>query len=105
MSNMRSLRMNLFHLWQLSGRWKCVGFFIDCSDDLRGCPSIKTAVAVVFVMEPLEVLALPLERGIARKPLSPEKVFIIGVIEAFNDTIAPGFLDWDENRCDAIIKT
>jgi len=56
-------------------------------------------------MEPLEVLALPLERGIARKPLSPEKVFIIGVIEAFNDTIAPGFLDWDENRCDAIIKT
>ena len=56
---------------------------------LDRCLAFQTTVPVVPVMEALEVLALPFKLGIAVKPLPPEKLFIVGIVEAFDHSIAP----------------
>ena len=42
---------------------------------------------------------------VAWEPLPAEKLFIIGVIEAFNRRVSPRLANGDENRLDPIMQT
>jgi len=48
-------------------------------------------------VEEFKVLRLGFEMAIVTKPLSPEELSIIGVVEAFDSTITPRFSDRDED--------
>jgi hypothetical protein len=78
---------------------------LDRLEVLVGRLALQTAVAVVLVVEPLEVLALPFEVGVARKPLPSEKLLVVGVVEALDRPVAPRFSDGNEHRCDAVEQT
>jgi len=69
-------------------------------DDLQGCFSLETTIPVVLIVKELEVFRLGSEVTIAPEPLGAEKSAIVGIIEAFHGSIAPGFSDGDENHFD-----
>jgi hypothetical protein len=47
-----------------------------------------------------EVLGLGSELTITSEPLGAEKSAVVGIIEAFNSSIAPGFSDGNEDHFD-----
>ena len=49
-------------------------------------------------MEEFKVFRLGFEMAIVTKPLGPEELSIIGVVEAFDSAITPGFSDRDEDH-------
>jgi len=55
---------------------------------------------VVLIVKEFEVFRLGSEVTIAPEPLGAEKSTIVGIIEAFNGSIAPRFSDGDENHFD-----
>lgn len=55
---------------------------------------------MVPVMEALEILALPFQMGIAVEPLPPEKLFVVGIVEAFDYSISPRLRDRNEHGLD-----
>ena len=69
-------------------------------DDLQGCFPLEVTVAVVLIVKELEVLRLGSELAITPEPLGAEKSAVVGIIEAFNGSIAPGFSDGNENDFD-----
>jgi len=48
----------------------------------------------------LKVLRLGSEMAITPEPLGAKKSTVVGIIEAFNGSIAPGFSDRNENHFD-----
>lgn len=52
---------------------------------------------MVLVVEPLKVLALVFEMRVALEPLPPEKVFVVRIVKALYDAIAPGFANRDKH--------
>jgi hypothetical protein len=71
-------------------------------DKLQGRFPLQATVAVMPVVEPLKILALSLEIGITWKPLPPEKLFVIGIVEALYDPIAPRLSDGNKHRSNAV---
>jgi hypothetical protein len=59
---------------------------------------------VLLVVEALKIFALPLQRRITWKPLSPKEFFIVSVIELFNYTVSPGFSNWNKDRLNTKIQ-
>lgn len=59
---------------------------------------------MVLVMKSLEILTLPFQSRITWEPLPPIELFVIGVVKAFNDAIAPRFADGDENGGNPVIE-
>ena len=59
---------------------------------------------MVLIVKALEILALSLQSRIAWEPLPSIELFIIGVIKALDDAIAPRFTDRDKNWGDAVIE-
>ena len=59
---------------------------------------------MVLIVKALEILALPFQSRITWEPLPPEKFFVIGVVKAFNDAIAPGFTDRDKDGGNPVIE-
>ena len=59
--------------------------------------SLEAAVPVTSVMKLLKTPALPLEGFVVLKPLSAKKLAIVGIVEAFNGPVSPGFPDGDED--------
>ena len=57
------------------------------------------------VMEELKILGLGSEMPIAAKPLGSEESSVIGIIEAFHNSITPGFSYRDEDYLDPQQKT
>lgn len=57
------------------------------------------------VMESLKIFALPFESHITPEPLPSEKIFIIGIIETLDHSIAPGLFDRDEYWGNAVVQT
>ena len=57
------------------------------------------------VMESLELFALPLQHGGARKPLPPEEVFIVRIVEALDHAVSPRFPYRDKHRCNTKMET
>ena len=55
---------------------------------------------MVLVMKELKVLGLGSELAITPKPLPSKKLSIVGVIEAFHDSITPRFSYRDEDNLD-----
>jgi hypothetical protein len=55
---------------------------------------------MVSIMEEVEILRLGFEMPIASKPLGPEESSIIGIIEAFHNSITPRFSYRDEDNFD-----
>ena len=55
-------------------------------------------------MNSLKMLALPFKCPIAGKPLPSEKLFVVGVVKAFDDAVSPRFPDGDKHRGDAIMQ-
>lgn len=60
---------------------------------------------MLLVVEALKILTLPLQRSVTWEPLSPEKFFIVRVIELFNYTVSPRFCDWNKYRLNTKIQT
>ena len=56
-------------------------------------------------MEALEILALPFQVGITVEPLPPEKLLVVGVIEAFNHGISPRLRHWNKHRLNPEMQT
>lgn len=69
-------------------------------DDLQGRLPLEVAIPVVLIVKDLEVLRLRSELEIAPEPLGAEESLVVGVIESFNGSIAPGFSDGNENHFD-----
>ncbi len=55
---------------------------------------------MVLIVKELEILRLGSERAIAPEPLGAEKSAVVGIIKAFNASIAPGFSDGNEDHFD-----
>ena len=55
-------------------------------------------------MKPLEIFTLPLERRIAREPLTSVKLLVIGAVKAFDNPVAPRLSDRDEYRRNAKVQ-
>ena len=60
---------------------------------------------MMFIVKPLKIFTLPFQGAIAWKPLLPEKLFVVGVIETFNSTVSPRFANWNEYRLNAKMQT
>jgi hypothetical protein len=60
---------------------------------------------MMLIMKPLKILALTFESRIAREPLPPKELVVVGVIEALHDSITPRFSNRDEYRCYAVEQT
>jgi hypothetical protein len=60
---------------------------------------------MMLIVEPLEVLALPLKRRIAWEPLPPKELPVIGVVEMFNNSVSPRLPNWDEDRGNTVEET
>ncbi len=69
-------------------------------DDLQRRSSLEATVPVVLIVEELEVLRLGSEVTIAPEPLGAKKSAVVGIIEAFHRSIAPGFSDGNEHHFD-----
>lgn len=70
-------------------------------DDLQGRLPLEVAIPVVLIVKELEVLRLGSELEIVPEPLPAEESLVVGIIKAFNGSIAPGFSDGDENGFDS----
>ncbi len=66
-------------------------------DDLQGRFPLEAAIPVVLIVKELEVLRLGSEMAIAPEPLGAKKSAAVGINEAFNGSITPGFSDGNEN--------
>lgn len=73
-------------------------------NDVVGGLALEAAVPVVPVVKTLKVLRLPLERRVAREPLPPEELAVIGVVEVLHDPVAPRLAYGDEDRGDAVVE-
>jgi hypothetical protein len=60
---------------------------------------------MMLIMEPLEVLALPLKRCIAREPLPSKKLPVIGVVEMLDNSVSPRLPNRDKNRGNTVEET
>jgi len=69
-------------------------------DDLQRRLPLEVAIPVVLIVKELEVFRLGSELAIAPEPLSAEKSAVVGIIEAFNGSIAPRLSDGNENHFD-----
>lgn len=59
---------------------------------------------MMAVMEPLEVLALPLEGLVAREPLPAKEHLVVGIVEPLHIPVSPGLADGDKDRRDSVIE-
>lgn len=55
---------------------------------------------MVLIVKELEVLRLGSELAIASEPLGTKESTVVGIIEAFHGSIAPGLSDRNENGFD-----
>jgi hypothetical protein len=88
------------NLWQSEFWWwenRKITLLLDELE--RGLP-FKEAVTMIAVMEELKILGLRSEMSVTPKPLGPKESSIIGIIEAFHNSITPGFSYRDENNFD-----
>lgn len=69
-------------------------------DDLHRCLPLEVAISVVLIMKELEVLRLRSEVAVTPEPLAAKESPVVGIIEAFHGSIAPGFSDRNENHFD-----
>lgn len=69
-------------------------------NQLERCFPFKAAVAMMSIVEELEVLGLGPEVTIASKPLCSKESPVIGVIKALHGSITPRFSYWDEDHLD-----
>jgi len=69
-------------------------------DDLQGRFPLEAAVPVVLIVKELEVLRLGSEVAITPEPLAAKESPVVGIIEAFHGSIAPGFSDRNEHHFD-----
>lgn len=70
----------------------------------QGSFPFEAAIPVELVVKSLKMLALPFKCPIAGKPLPSEKLFVVGVVKAFDDAVAPWLPDGDKYRGDAIMQ-
>ena len=94
---LRDFRADLGYLVPGRGEDRPEAIFLD---DLQRRFSLEATVPVVLIVEELEVLRLGSEVTIAPEPLGAKKSAVVGIIEAFNGSIAPGFSDRNENHFD-----
>jgi len=59
----------------------------------------------MLVVKLLEILALPLEQGIACEPLAAEKLFVICIVEALYYAIAPRLSNRDKYWLNAEVES
>ena len=58
----------------------------------------------MLVMKPLKTLTLPFQHRITCKPLAPEKLLVICIVEFFNYAVTPGFTKRNKNGLNAKVK-
>ena len=56
---------------------------------------------MVHVMKSLKMLALSLECSIAGKPLPAKELFVVRIVKALYNAVAPGLSNRNEHRLDA----
>ncbi len=59
---------------------------------------------MVLIVKALEILALPFQSRITWEPLPPVELFVIGVVKALDEAIAPRFTDRDKNGGNPVIE-
>lgn len=59
---------------------------------------------MMFIVKALEILALPFQSRIAWEKLPSIELFIIAIVKALDDAIAPRFTDRNKNRGNAVIE-
>jgi hypothetical protein len=69
-------------------------------DKLERCFTFEAAIAMMPIMEEFKVFGLGSEMAIGTKPLPSKESPIIGIIEAFHDSITPRFSYGDEDNLD-----
>ncbi len=70
-------------------------------DDLQRRFSLEATIPVVFIVKKFEVLRLGSEVAITPEPVGAKESTVVGIIEAFNGSIAPWFSDGDESHLDS----
>jgi hypothetical protein len=59
---------------------------------------------MVLIVKALEILALPFKSCVTWEPLPPVELFVIGVVETFDNAIAPRFTDRDKDGGNPVIE-
>ena len=77
-----------------------VGSKLLLLDDLKRCLPFEVAVPVMRVMMEFEIPGLGSEVTVTPKPLDSKETLVIGVIEAFDRSITPGFSNRNEDSFD-----
>ncbi len=96
--SVRDLRPDLGQLVLGRGEYRSETIFLD---DLQGRFPFEKTVAVVPIVEGLEILRLGSELTIAPEPLTAKKSAVVRVIKLFHSPIAPRFSNGNENYFDA----
>jgi len=89
--------------------YPCVGWHLHrpiagVSQNLHRSFVLEATIPMMAVMEPLEVLALPLEGLVAREPLPAKEHLVVGIVEPLHIPVAPGLADGDKDRRDPVIE-
>lgn len=93
------------NLWQSElWRWESREITLLLDELERGFP-FEEAVTMIPVVEELKVLGLRSEMSVTPKPLGPKESSIIGIIEAFHNSITPRFSYRDKDHFDAQKQT
>jgi hypothetical protein len=59
---------------------------------------------MVLIVKALEILALPFQSRVTWEPLPPVELFVIGVVETFDNAITPRFTNRDKDGGNPVIK-
>ncbi len=88
------------NLWQ-SELWRWESREITLlSDELRRGFPFEKAVTMIPVVEELKILGLRSKMSVTSKPLGPKESSIVGIIEAFHNSITPRFSYRDKDNFD-----
>ena len=77
---------------------------VGVSQNLHRGFAAQAAVPMMAVMEPLEVLALPLEGLVVREPLPAKEHLVVGIVEPLHIPVSPRLADGDKDRRDPVIE-
>jgi hypothetical protein len=88
------------NLWQSElWRWENREIILFLDELGRGLP-FEEAVTMILVVEELKVRGLRSKMSVTSKPLGPKESSIIGIIEAFHNSITPRFSYRDKDNFD-----
>jgi hypothetical protein len=86
--------------WKREFRGSQKGFKTSLLKELRRSCALEVAIAMVSVVENLEVFGLSSELCITSKKLPTEESPVIGIIEALHHAISPGLSNRNKNDLD-----